>query len=259
MNYTAVGIHDFYAFLLVMARVGGLMVSAPLLGNKAIPHTVKAGFALVFSLALLPLVAPHVGPIPHNLLQMALFIVKDAVFGMALGFVAKLLFSAVEMAGYFLDTQMGFGFINLINPFSEQQSSLMSMFQYQLAITIYLLANGHVALLGSLAESFHGVPPGGGAPGAEFGMKIVPLFQLMFSLGFKLALPAAGVLLVVDVALGLVARMVPQINVFIVGMPAKIIIGLTTIALLLPIMALIVGQILLGTSDGIHTLSAGLK
>src|ERR1043166_3852463 len=224
MNYTSIGIHDFYVFLLVMARVGGLMVAAPLLGNKAIPHTVKAGLALVFSLALVPLAAKHVGPVPHHLLQLALFVIKDAVFGMALGFAARLLFSAVEIAGYFVDTQMGFGFINLINPFSEQQSSLMSMFQYQLAITLYLLANGHIALLGSLAESFQSVPAGGMAPPAEFGMRIVPLLQLMFTLGFKLALPAAGVLLVADIAFALVARMVPQINIFIVGLPAKIII-----------------------------------
>jgi flagellar biosynthetic protein FliR len=237
-----------------MARVGGLMVAAPLLGNRAVPATVKAGFALVFTLALVPLAAPSVGPIPNHLLLLALYVVKDVVFGMALGFVARLLFSAVEMAGYFMDTQMGFGFINLINPFSEQQSSLMSMFQYQLAITVYLLANGHIALLGSMAESFHSVPPGAVAPAADFGMKIVPLLQLMFTIGFKLALPAAGVLLVVDVAFGLVARMVPQLNVFIVGLPAKIIIGLTTVALVLPIIALIVGQIMLGTTAGLHSL-----
>ena len=119
MNYTAVGIHDFYAFLLVFARVGGLITAAPLFSNRAIPKQVKAGFILVFSLAIVPLVAPKTGPIPDNLFLLMGGVLKDAVFGTALGFLARVLFAVVEMAGYFIDTQMGFGFMNLINPFSE--------------------------------------------------------------------------------------------------------------------------------------------
>jgi len=259
MNYTSVSVHTFYTFLLVFARVGGLMVAAPLFGNRALPRTVKAGFALVFSLALTPLTAPKVGEIPTHLLVMAFSILKDGLLGLALGYSARLLFSAVEMAGYFVDSQMGFGFVNLINPFSEQQASILSAFQYQLAITVYLLANGHLALLGSLADSFRALPPGTAAPGGAFALTVVSTLQTMFSLGFRLALPAAGVLLVVDVAFALVARAVPQMNVFVVGMPAKVIIGLMTVALIMPLMAIIVGQIMTGTTAGFHTLLAGAK
>ena len=78
MNYTAVGIHDFYAFLLVFARVGGLMAAAPLFSNRAIPRQVKAGFILVFSLALVPLVAPQTGPIPDSLFLLMGGVLKEA-------------------------------------------------------------------------------------------------------------------------------------------------------------------------------------
>jgi len=259
MNIPAVSVHAFYTFLLVMARVGGMMLAAPLLGNRSVPQTVKLGLTFVFTLALVPLVEPKAGPVPTHLLLLAFCVLKDGLFGLALGFVARILFTAVEMAGYFVDTQMGFGFANLVDPFSEQQSSVLSVFQFQLATTIFLLMNGHLMLLGGVVDSYGTVPAGMVSPQGLFGMSIVPLVKTMFVLGFRLALPAAGVLVVVDMAFGLVARMVPQMNVFMVGMPAKIIIGLATVALLLPILSLIVGQVLTGTEVGMHTLLSGVK
>ena len=213
----------------------------------------------MLSLALTPLITARVGRVPSHLLLLAAAVVTDGLLGVSIGFAARLLFASVEMAGYFVDTQMGFGFINLINPFSEQQSSVLSVFQYQLAVTVYLLANGHLALLGSVADSFVALPPGAVNPHAALGVTMTSLLTTMFALGFRLALPAAGVLLVVDLAFALVARAVPQMNVFVVGMPAKIIIGLATVALLMPVLAVIVGQIMSGADAGIHGLIAGAK
>lgn len=252
-------VHEFYTFLLVFCRVAGVMTAAPLLGNRGIPRPALAGFVLILSLALTPLVAPHTGPIPGHLLLLALHVVKNAVFGLALGFLARLLFASVEMAGYFVDTQMGFGFINLINPFSEQQSSLMSMFHYQLAVTLYLLMNGHLMLIGSVAQSFEALAPDAIAPHGPFGMAVVPILKMMFVLGLRIALPAIAVLSMVDMAFGLVARTVPQINVFIVGMPAKILMGIMTVACLLPIMISVVGQLIAGTNAGLESLILGAR
>jgi flagellar biosynthetic protein FliR len=259
MDYTAVGIHDFYVFLLIFARVGGLVVTAPLLSTPTIPSTLKAGLTLIFSLALVPLTAPLTGSVPEHLFLLAADVIKNVVFGLALGYLASLFFAAVEMAGYFVDTQMGFGLINLLNPFSERQDSVLSMFQYQLATTLYLLANGHLILLGTLAESFRLLPPSAVTLHAEFGTAILPFIQTMFVLAFRLALPAAGVLLILDIAYGLVARMVPQVNVFIVGIPGKIILGLATVILVLPIMAIIIGEINTGTLQGLRALVSAAK
>lgn len=256
MDFTAVGIHDFYTFLLVFCRVTGLIVTAPLWGTKAVPRTVKVGFAFIFSLALVPLVAPQTGPVPNYLLVLVAEMLKNAVFGLALGYLAHILFAAIEMAGFFVDTQMGFGLLNLFSPFSEQPASVLGLFQSQLAMTLYLLANGHLILLGALTESFTALPPSVVSPQGSLGLTMVPILKTMFVLGFRLALPAAGVLVVVDIAFGLVARMVPQVNVFIVGIPAKIILGLATVALLLPVLAIIVGEINAGTMAGFHDLVA---
>lgn len=235
------------------------MISAPLLSNKAIPKTVRAGFALIFSLAIVPLADKLVGQLPASLFALGGQVMADVVFGLTLGYLSRVLFAAVEMAGFFVDTQIGFNMINILNPFSEQQASVLSTFQYQLAITLYLAANGHLIVLGALAESFQTLAPGAVSPHPGFALAVAPILKTMFMLGLQLALPAAGVLLVVDVAFGLVARLAPQVNVFMVGQPAKVIVGLATVAVLLPAMALIVGQITVGTLNGLHTLIAASK
>ena len=254
MNMTDVHVHDFYTFLLVFARIAGVMTAAPMFGNRAIPKTAKAGMALFFSLAVVPLVSAKTGPIPTHLLVLAGAVLKDAVFGLALGYLAQLLFAAVELAGALTDTMMGFGFVNLINPFAEQQASIMGMFQYQLAIVLYLLANGHLMMLATLVRSFDAMPPGAIVVQSGFSLTVLAILKAMFILGIRLALPAIGVLLVVDMAFGMVARMVPQVNVFIVGMPVKILVGLITAAFILPLTALVVGQILSGTAVGMNAL-----
>lgn len=259
MDYTAVGMHDFYTFLLVFARVSGLMVAAPILGNRSTPGRVKAGLCLIFSMAVVPLVAPMTGAIPLHPLMLVGNILKDVLFGLALGYLSRVLFTAVEMAGYLIDTQMGFGFINLVNPFSEQHGSPLSAFEYQLAMVIFLLSSGHLMLLGAVVRSFDALPPGAVVPQVGFGMTILPMLKSMFVLGLQLAMPAMGVLLMVDVAFGLVARMVPQVNVFIVGLPAKIILGLMTVAILLPMLATGVGQIVAGTASGYDALIAAAR
>jgi flagellar biosynthetic protein FliR len=259
MNYTDVSIHQFYTFLLVFARISGLVAVAPLLGNRALPRQIKVGLCLIFALGLTPLIEKQTGPLPDNLIKLAGAVITDAVFGMSLGYLARVLFASVEMAGYFMDTQMGFGFINLVNPFSEQQESLMGLFQTQLAMTLYLLANGHLVLLGAIAQSFTVVPPGAVVLHAPFMLAVIPMMKMMFVLGFRMALPAIGVLLIVDMAFGLVSRMAPQINVFIVGTPAKIIMGVITVILVLPMVAMVVGQMLSGTEVGFSALLAGAK
>lgn len=255
MNLAAVGVHEFYTFLLVGARVGGLLTAAPLLGNRAIPKSVKAGLALLVSLMVTPAAAQTTGPVPEHLLLLAGGVLKDALFGLTLGYMARVLFASVEMAGYWIDTQMGFGFVNLVNPFSEQQGSVLSVFYYQMAMTVYLLANGHLLLLGAVLHSFTLVAPGAVVLKAGLGLTLIPLLKMMLALGAQIALPAVGVLLVADVAFGLIARAVPQINVFIVGAPAKIVLGLATTAVVLPLLASGVGQIIAGVSVGLQAIT----
>lgn len=253
-DITTIQFHNFYAFLLIFARMSGVLVTAPVLGNKAIPKQAKAGLAFVLSLSLTPMLQARVGKIPDHILVLGGEIVAEALLGLSLGYVGKLLFAAIEMAGYFVDTQIGFGFMNLIDPFSEQQTSVLSVFQFQLALTLYLLMNGHLLLIQAVVQSFEAVLPGAVSLTGHFGMSIAPMLPHVFALGFQLALPAVGVLVVMDVAFGLIARLAPQVNVFQVGAPVKIIIGLTTVAITLPALTTIIEQVIGGNLAGMKAL-----
>ncbi len=256
MSY-AVEMHLFYTFLLVGARVGGLITSAPVLGNHAVPRKVMAGAAMLLSMALTPLESAHTPLLPQSLVQLVLLVAENGLIGLIIGSFTMFLFGAVSMAGYFMDAQMGLGFVNLIDPFSQQQASIMSAFQFQTALTLYVLLNGPLLLLASLQRSFTAFPANIPLTSMGLHLTLAPMMEMMMSLCLRLALPAFGVLLLTDVGLGLIARMAPQVNVFFLGMPLKIIVGLATIALLMPVLALVAGQIVTGSSAGIHTLLAG--
>jgi flagellar biosynthetic protein FliR len=251
--------HEFYAFLLIGARTGGLLTGTPILGNHSVPRQALAGLAIVFAMAITPVLTPHTGPIPSSLIALGLLVLQNGIIGLAIGYFTMLLFSAVKIAGFFIDTQMGFGIVNLLDPFSQQQSSVMAAFQYQTAMTLYFILNGPLLLLGALTRSFTAIPPDAVVSGIAHVNNLIPMLSTMMQLSFQLALPAFGVLLLTDVGLGLIARAAPQINVFIVGMPAKIIMGLATVAFLMPVLGIVVGRIIIGTNSGFAALLASLR
>ncbi len=247
----------FYAFLLVGARTGGLLTASPVVGNQTVPKQVLAGFALMLSLAITPIAARTVVHLPSSLLELGFNVLVNGVVGIIIGFATRLLLTAVNMAGYFIDTQIGFGFANLINPFANEQSSILSTFQYQLALTLFMLMNGPLYMIATLVRSFKDIPLNGNMHLVLNGMAAVPMMSIMMVMCIRLALPVFAVLSMCDLAFGLIARMAPQLNVYIVGMPAKVIIGLTTMALMLPVLALVVGQIITGTNNGLSAVFGG--
>ncbi len=259
LNYTTIGVHAFYTFLLVFSRTSGLIAVAPILGSRSLPRTLKAGLALVLSLAMMPLQEAHTANPPTHLLVLVTQVAGEAMLGIVIGYIARLYFSAVEIGGTMVDTQMGFGFLQLANPFAEQPNSILSVFQYQLATTLYLVMNGHLLLISAVADSFTLVPPGTFAPTAAFGSGFAPILQGVMLLCLRVALPAIGVLLLMEIAFGIMARLVPTLNVFLVGAPAKIIVGLTTVSLLLPAFGFMVGQVMTQSMQAIHQLLAAGK
>lgn len=259
MPFLASGPHNLYVVLLIMLRASGLVVSAPMLGSKTLPPTMLMGISFLLAICMAPMASHIVGPLPVSLVVLGFQAVQNLLFGLAIGYTARLMFAAVEIAGAITDLQMGFGFINLVDPFSQQQVSLVGAFYYQLSIVLYMMMNGHLLLIGALEKSLQVLPPDQIGIGGGVGPAIFPLIKVMLLLGLQLALPAIGVLLLVDVGFGLMARMAPQVNIFIVGMPAKILMGLMTVSLLVPALALIVGQIIPGIATGLNALMTGAR
>jgi flagellar biosynthesis protein FliR len=237
-----IGVHEFWSFLLIFARVTALFVTAPVFGNHSVPKQVKIGLAALITFALLPLVSPKVVGAPADVFTLVGQLAAETGVGLCLGFLVQLIFSSLEVAGHYVDTQMGFGIINVLNPVSEQHTSAMGQFLYQMGMVLFLILGGHLFLIGTLAGSFNAVGPGGAHFSGDMTGAFTGVVGQMFLTAFKIAAPAAAVLMVVDVAFGIIARTVPQINILIVGMPIKVIVGLTTMAVVLPAMAMVVAQ-----------------
>lgn len=212
---------EFPAFLLVFVRVASFFVMAPLFSYRTIPARLKIG--LGFFLAWI-IVYTMDAPVMEIDGAYFLLILKEALVGIGIGFVAYLVLSAVQIAGGFIDFQMGFAIANVIDPQTGAQSPLMGQYFYIISLLFLLSANGHHLLLDGIYYSYQFIPMDAWLPlGMEsFGEFIIKAFSSVFIIAIQMALPIVGSLFLVDVALGIMARTVPQLNVFVVGLPLKI-------------------------------------
>ena len=229
-------------FLPVLVRVLGLVMASPIFGGRGVPAQVKIGLSVVTAMALYPV-------LPVDVLSMEtvagyyVVVLKELMVGIGLGFAVTLVFSAIYLAGQLIDVPMGFGMVNVVDPQSGLQVPIFAQFQYVLAALIFLAVRGHHALFQALASSFALIPIGGKLPGRAWPMAVLDLFAKMFYLGVKLSLPVVMGLLLADIALGIVSRAVPQINIFVVGFPAKILIGISLFVLMIPAYVALLAQV----------------
>lgn len=230
-------------FLLVFIRISSLFVSAPFWGRRNFPNVFKLSLALFISFLVFPIVGVEYASLPYNWLYLFL-VIKELLIGLSFGFIALAIFSSLYLAGQFIDMIMGFGIVNVIDPQSNIQVPLIGNFIYLLTIIIYLSINGHHYLLSALIQSFHKIPYNTIIVMDRFLDFAVLLITSIFSLAFRISLPVVAAVFLVDIGLGIVARTVPQMNVFIVGMPIKIFIGFLVILLILPIFSQVLGNIL---------------
>ena len=222
------------SFLLIFVRISGIFMMMPIFSSHNIPGRVKAGFALILTYILFPIVFNNSVVIPDHFLPFLFIVVGELIVGLILGFVSSLIFSSIQMAGQLLDMQIGFGIINMIDPLSGQQAPLIGNFKYILALIIFLSTNGHHVLLSALFTSFKLIPVTGMVVNVAVTKFIVDLIGGMFILALKISLPVIVSLLLTDVSLGILARTMPQMNIFVVGVPGKIIIGLFVLSMALP-------------------------
>ena len=221
-------------FFAVLVRVAAILMSIPVFSGKNIPIPLKAGFVLAVSLVLVPLV--RIDP----MLQIAstpLFLIGVAgeiLLGVAVGLIVRAIFAGVQLAGQLAGYQMGMAIANVIDPDSSAQVPLISQFYQILAVLIFVTVNAHYWFLGAIEESFRLVPPFGFQLSHSLIQQLIQLGSGIFIIGLKIGAPVMVVLLLTSVAFGLIARTVPQMNIFIVAIPLKIGIGLLFIFFSLP-------------------------
>ncbi|MCU1669405.1 MAG: fliR [Blastococcus sp.] len=222
------------ALLLGTARATGFVLMAPPFNNKAIAVPVKAAFALALSVTVSTHIAPGLPAVtPGFLIVTAL---TETVIGAALGFVVQLLFTAVQMAGDIIDVTGGFSLQPAYDPLAMTQNATIGRLHYLLATTLLFTSGGHLLIVKGFATSYVGLPVGGNVPTAQLAHVMLTAFSMMFLAALQIAGPMVAVLLLADVALALMSRAAPALNIFQMGFPVKIMLTLTMLGLTFPLL-----------------------
>jgi len=221
--------------LLIFIRMTGLFVVTPIFGRRNIPTYFKIGFAFLLALIMVNTIQIPRLEYFNSIYMYALLALKEFLAGVAIGYVSYLVFTAIYLSGQVLDMQIGFGIVNVIDPLSNIQVPITSNFYFILCILVFFGVNGHHMIIRALFDSYRLVPIGSAVFDGTMMNDVVGLFGEMFKVGFKIAAPVVAALLVCDVALGVISKAMPQLNVFIVGMPLKIILGILVVLITIPV------------------------
>lgn len=229
----------FWSFL----RVLGVLSSAPVFSARAVPMRTRIGLALVLAICLQPAL-PQTPTLSLTGPQALEAVVQQLAIGLSIGLAARIVFAAVEMAGEIVGLQMGLNFAGFFDPATGGQASTVGRFYGNTVMLLFIVFNGHWLLIQAVAASFATLPVGADAWTALQRMPLHQLGGLVFGYGLWIALPLVVLLLFVNVVLGIISRIAPQMNVFAIGFPLTLSVGLVGIAATLPLLAEPVRQLM---------------
>ena len=215
-------------YFLIFVRLGSLFLMTPFFGSTTYPAKVKVFLGLILAFVVFPSIPPLTN-LPDHPLAFAFLVAKEISVGLIVGFSCQIVFHGIQMAGHFIGHQMMFRMVNVLDPESNIQVSIIGQVEFLVAILLFLTINGHHWLLKAMIDSFELVPLGTvNIAFASVLKEFDHLFGLLFVIAFQVAAPAAGTLFLTRLCLGFLARVMPQMNVFIVGMPLYVGVGLLT-------------------------------
>lgn len=223
---------QYQIFLLVMVRTSGIFIFSPFFSAQNIPNIMKVG--LTFSISLLiTATIPSVPSLTNEVLVIIIF--KELMVGLIIGFISYAFFSAFYVMGQIIDMKIGFGMVNVVDPQNKVQVPLMGNFYYILAFLLLLAFNGHHIIISGLLDSYNYIPIGEFKYTEEAVNLLVGTLSKSFEIGFKLSTPIVAIIFLTDIVLGIMSKTIPQMNVFVVGMPLKALIGLFIVMVSMPI------------------------
>ena len=200
-----------------------------------IPIMFRALASVSFTLVIFPLVdAATYVEFPSTMLMFLGMILEELFIGWIIGLVAFISFAAINLAGKVMDMQVGFAIVNVMDPTSGQQIPLIGSFLYNLAVMTLLITNGHHMIIAALVESFREIPLWSMQWNETFVNLFVDFTSGIFTTGMKIAMPVTFAILMVNVGMGILARTMPQMNIFVVGIPMHIIVGIFMLSVVVP-------------------------
>jgi len=223
--------------LFIFLRVGAIFMFLPIFNSRAIPTLFKLGFAMAVAFVLYPLMSGQVRPLFATIPELALAAACELLIGILIGLAVRTLFAGFQLAGQMAGYQMGMAIANVMDPATSAQVPILATFYNLIAILVFLSINAHHIMLRAMVDSFQLVPLFDFGFNQDIMPHIIRLAGNMFIVALKIGAPVIISLLLTSAALGLVARTIPQMNIFIVAMPLKIAIGLIFLVMSLPYMA----------------------
>lgn len=221
-------------FMLIATRLSAMVMVAPVLSARTIPVMVKAGLVVLVSFVTLPFVAAAGGTVPSGLLEILMLVAREALIGFAFGLVAQMLFAAVQTAGSYLDFGAGFAIAQAFDPATNATVSVLGRWYNLVAITAFIAMGGLQLLVGGVVRSFTLAPPLADLNLGAIITGVLARADDILLVAVQISAPLLGAMFIADVTLGIISRSVPQMNVFIVGLPIKVAIALAGTAILLP-------------------------
>lgn len=229
-----INIAYFTALILIFVRMLTFFIVVPIFFPKGLPNTAKVALSLVMAYLLIPGINYTNLNITNNYTLIA-DVACEIATGLTLGYITNLCFFSIRMAGQIIDQQIGFSMVNMFDPNSNSNVTLIEQLMYWSSVVLFFSIDGHHMLIKALIESFNSISLGKFILSGDSFNLIFTAFVQFFAIGLKIAIPVALIILITDITLGLVSRTVPQLNVMILGLPIKILIGLFSFIILLPV------------------------
>lgn len=228
-------IPQFELFVLMFMRISGLFFIVPIFGARNVPTIFRIGLGLLITFLLFQFYN-----LPPNLeidsfLEIGFVALSELVIGLLLGYISLLAFSSLIMAGQIIDTHLGFGIVSLFDPQSGMEVSTLGRFYNILSMIIFFSINGHHTLILLLIRTFDIIPLGDFRIDFNVFYSLVGVFIYFFLFAFIFSIPIIAAVIMIEVIFGIIVRTLPQMNIFVLGIPIKIVLGLLAIYLLMPI------------------------
>ena len=223
-------------FLLTFSRAGAMIMLLPVIGDAGVPARVRLAFALAVSAALVPTTAQYYPTIAPPPMELAALIARESTAGIVVGTMARLIMSALETAGTLIATQTGFAFATTLDPSQGTQSAMVSTFLSLVGALLVFESGLHHLAIGAIAGSYTMLPTNQAFPAADIAEMTLRLVTASFALGLQLSAPFMVFGLLIYVALGVLSRLMPQLQIFFMAMPINILTGFVLLMLFLGVM-----------------------
>ena len=210
--------------LAIGVRISGLMLFAPFLGSVVIPARIKGALVLGLTFLMYPMISRSLTP--KSIGEWPLLVFRELLVGVAIGIATSIVFEAVQMAGQILSIQMGYSLINILDPNTQVDTTVVAMFHQSIAMLIFLRLDVHLWLLRALGNSFSYLPPGSGQLSQPFIQSLFGAGSMILSIGVQIAAPVLSATLLTDIVLGLLGKASPQLPLMVLGPAIKSLLGL---------------------------------